>query len=138
MMPITFKVRFILSFALSRFLLILPVQAAEELSLDQVRAKGAKQSKYLEATLSVDPNTPHKADLKGFKAEVKPVLTATCLECHGPIKQKGKFRIDTLDPDLVHGQDVSWCLEVMGVLNNGEMPPEDEPEMVEDRSMIYC
>lgn len=47
------------------------------------------------------------------------------MACHGPKKSKGKFRIDTLDPDLMNGDDVDWWLEVLDVLSNGEMPPDD-------------
>ena len=63
--------------------------------------------------------------LATFEAEVAPVLQRVCVGCHGPEKQKGKFRVDTLDPDLVKGKDVSWWLEVFDVISNGEMPPED-------------
>ena len=66
-----------------------------------------------------------QANLEEFRKGVEPVLKATCVGCHGPEKQKGKFRIDTLDPDLLKGQDVSWWLEVFNVISNSEMPPED-------------
>jgi tetratricopeptide (TPR) repeat protein len=33
-----------------------------------------------------------------FDAKIRPFLTSQCLECHGPQKTKGKFRIDQLDP----------------------------------------
>ena len=51
--------------------------------------------------------------------------------CHGPEKQKAKFRVDTLDPDLLKGKDVSWWLEVQGVLTNGEMPPPDSVKLAD-------
>ena len=66
-----------------------------------------------------------KAKLKEFRAQVEPVLKRVCVGCHGPKKQKGKFRVDTLDPDLLKGKDVSWWLEVFDVIGNGEMPPKD-------------
>ncbi|MEC7881518.1 MAG: DUF1592 domain-containing protein [Verrucomicrobiota bacterium] len=52
--------------------------------------------------------------------------------CHGPLKQKGEFRIDTLDPNLLKGKDVKWWLEVFDVISNGEMPPEDVEEQLAD------
>ena len=73
-----------------------------------------------------------KADLDGFRKEVEPVLKRACVSCHGPDKQKGKFRVDTLDPDLLNGADVSWWLEVFGVIGNGEMPPEDAEVHLQD------
>jgi hypothetical protein len=48
-----------------------------------------------------------------------------------------KAIFDTLDPNLLHGDDVDWWLEVMAVLSNGEMPPADEGELTDkDRSKI--
>ena len=42
-----------------------------------------------------------------------------------------------MDPDLLHGEDVSWWLEVSSAVGNGEMPPEDGPELAdEDRNKI--
>ena len=73
-----------------------------------------------------------KADLDGFRKAVEPVLKRACVSCHGPGKQKGKFRVDTLDPDLLNGADVSWWLEVFGVIGNGEMPPEDAEVHLQD------
>lgn len=66
-----------------------------------------------------------EANLSGFHSSVQPALEQSCVECHGPKKQKGKFRIDSLDPNLISGGDKDWWLEVMEVLSNGEMPPED-------------
>ncbi len=73
--------------------------------------------------MSAGVQTP---DLAGFKAQIAPVFTSTCIACHGPEKQKGKFRVDTLDPDLLKGGDVAKWLKVSDVIGNGEMPPEDE------------
>ena len=59
-------------------------------------------------------------------------MERSCLPCHGPEKQKGKFRIDTLNPDLIKGGDKDWWLEVMDVLSNGEMPPDDAEAELSD------
>ena len=72
------------------------------------------------------------ANLEQFRKEVEPVLKRACVECHGPKKQKAKFRVDTLDPDLLKGKDVSWWLEVFDVIGNGEMPPEDAKVQLAD------
>ena len=71
-----------------------------------------------------------QARLAEFRTEVEPVLKRVCVTCHGPDKQKGKFRVDTLNPDLLKGKDVSWWLEVFDVIGNGEMPPEDAKEQI--------
>ena len=73
-----------------------------------------------------------QANLEQFRKEVEPVLKRACVECHGPNKQKAKFRVDTLDPDLLKGKDVSWWLEVFDVTSNGEMPPEDAKVQLAD------
>ena len=77
------------------------------------------------------PDLP-QAGLAEFRAAVEPVLKRVCVGCHGPEKQKGKFRIDTLDPNLLQGRDVDWWLEVFDVLSNGEMPPEDAAAQLTD------
>ncbi|MDB4798980.1 DUF1592 domain-containing protein, partial [Verrucomicrobia bacterium] len=66
-----------------------------------------------------------RPNLLEFRSQIEPLFKQACVECHGPKKQKGRFRIDTLNPDLFEGEDVSWWLEVFDVLSNGEMPPED-------------
>ncbi len=105
---------------------VLSVQGFEPLTLEQIKASAAAQSKYLSTNLIPDSTEAPLADLAGFRAEIEPILASSCVGCHGPDKQKGKFRVDTLDPDLVHGEDVNWWLDVMDALSNGEMPPEDE------------
>lgn len=50
---------------------------------------------------------------------------------------EGNLRIDTLDPNLISGDDVHWWLEVQAVLNNGEMPPPDSNDLNDkDRSEV--
>ena len=76
------------------------------------------------ARKSTDSAAPQPR-LAEFRAQIAPVLRKTCTRCHGYGKQEGKFRVDILDPDLLHGKDVDWWLEVFSVLSNREMPPED-------------
>jgi len=77
-----------------------------------------------------------KANLGEFHKDIGPVLEAACVQCHGPKKQKAKFRVDTLDPNLLKGKDVSWWLEVQGVLTNGEMPPPDSDVKLSDADRV--
>lgn len=65
------------------------------------------------------------ARLAEFEAEIAPILRNACTDCHGPDTQEASFRVDTLDPDLVYGPDVSWWTEVYAVIGKGEMPPPD-------------
>ena len=54
-------------------------------------------------------------------------LTKHCVSCHGPKKEKGDLRIDTLSRDFKAGIDSHLWAEVVERINAGEMPPEEEP-----------
>ena len=71
--------------------------------------------------------------LAAFREQIQPALQKTCVQCHGPKAQDGNMRIDTLDPDLMHGQDVTRWLEVFAVVSNGEMPPPDAPKLADQQ-----
>ena len=94
-------------------------------TLDALKAAGALRSSYRNFKQPSLGTTAPKPRLAAFRKDVGPVLNRTCLQCHGPKKQEGNIRIDTLDPDLLNGDDVNWWLEIVAVLNNGEMPPAD-------------
>ncbi|MBM3965644.1 MAG: DUF1592 domain-containing protein [Planctomycetes bacterium] len=67
-----------------------------------------------------------------FESEVLPVLTTRCGKCHGPDVQESGVRVDTLSTDLVNDRAAAerWH-EVLHVLQSGEMPPQDEPQLTE-------
>ena len=102
------------------------VKLAETPTLEEVKVAGALRSIYRKPHSHEAINAVPKANLETFRNEVEPVLRKSCIPCHGPEKQKGKFRIDTLNPDLIAGEDQSWWVEVIDVVSNGEMPPQDE------------
>ena len=80
-----------------------------------------------------------KANLSNFEKFVAPIFEKSCLDCHGPKKSKGRFRVDELDPNLLTGADIDRWVEVYEVLSNSEMPPDDEPDyhlVDEDRARI--
>ena len=54
-------------------------------------------------------------------------LTKHCVSCHGPNKEKGDLRIDTLSRDFKAGIDSHFWAEVIERINAGEMPPEEKP-----------
>lgn len=61
-----------------------------------------------------------------YLAEVKPFLVAHCIKCHGPEKQKGKVRLDTLTGIV---QSESKILsQVRDQIRDGLMPPEESPQ----------
>ena len=51
-----------------------------------------------------------------------------CIRCHGPEKQEGELRLDTLTADFSDSRTSSTWIEVRDKLNLGEMPPADEPQ----------
>lgn len=105
---------------------------AGDLTLEELKAVGAKGSSYRKQITSGKSSLAPKANLKAFSEDIKPLLKEACVHCHGPEKQKSDFRVDTLNPDLISGKDADWWLEVMDVVSNGEMPPDDEEVQLSD------
>lgn len=96
--------------------------------LPEARAVGRLKSSYLKpaTTTSSAATGPASANLADFTKHITPTLKTSCIACHGPDKQKGQFRIDTLNPDMLKGADVSKWLKVFDVVSKGEMPPEND------------
>lgn len=112
-------------------------RAGDERSLNELKALGTRNSAYRTRTHLVTPTEVPEPRLDVFRRDIQPVLKRVCVQCHGPDVQEGNIRIDTLNPDLHHGDDVPWWLEVFGALSNGEMPPPDAAELTdEQRSRI--
>jgi uncharacterized membrane protein len=64
-----------------------------------------------------------------FKNKVKPIMEQYCFECHGADKQKGDVRLDVLNWDMINGQDAEKWHAALDMINSGEMPPKDEPQL---------
>ncbi len=60
-------------------------------------------------------------------AGVGAFLEQHCVQCHGPDKQKGDLRLDTLGSDFADRETAATWIEVRDQMNLGEMPPDDEP-----------
>jgi len=112
-----------------------PASGTSPLTLQELKAAGALRSNYRKHQSVASEAL--KSELGAFQKEIQPMLEKACFRCHGPDTQEGNIQIDTLDPDLLRGSDVSWWLEVVAVLSNGEMPPPEEtPLSDEDRSKL--
>ncbi|MGV3531499.1 MAG: DUF1592 domain-containing protein, partial [Chthoniobacteraceae bacterium] len=61
-----------------------------------------------------------------FAEVTKPFLNEYCVSCHGPEKEKGKLRLDTLGSDFGNPHTAAKWAEVVNAINGHEMPPEDE------------
>jgi mono/diheme cytochrome c family protein len=67
------------------------------------------------------------ADSKPFDEQVRPFLTRHCLECHGPEKTKGKFRVDNLSADFTDKAQRDKWLTLLEQIKTGAMPPKMKP-----------
>lgn len=59
-------------------------------------------------------------------------IESHCVQCHGPKKQKGETRLDTLSLAIENSDIALNWQEVLDVLNLGDMPPDDEPAPSDD------
>lgn len=107
------------------------IRAADEpttpVTLEAAKEQGRLKSRFLKDATAASSSTEAapKADIAGFQKSIRPVLTKSCLGCHGPKKTEGRLRIDQLNPDLLNGPDAERWREVYNALIKAEMPPED-------------
>ncbi|WP_197442377.1 DUF1592 domain-containing protein [Lignipirellula cremea] len=70
-------------------------------------------------------------------SKAAPILKKHCYGCHAAEKPKGDLRIDTLNPDLIQGDDGDHWREVLDRLHFGDMPPRTEPPLeAADRDLL--
>ena len=69
---------------------------------------------------------PTMAD--SYEAVTGPYFTTYCISCHGPAKQKGNLRLDTLSRDFAAGGHTMKWQEIIERVNTGEMPPKDSKQ----------
>jgi len=88
---------------------------------------------------------PPALDKKGvtYAADIKPMFEKSCIKCHGPEKQKGKLRLDTLAAALKGGEDgkvievgdSAKSMLVHNVAHVGDedmfMPPPDNKDKIQ-------
>ena len=102
------------------------------MTMEAAREQGRSKSRYLKNTKPAEEASDSipKANVAGFQKSVAPILTKSCVGCHGPKKAKGRLRVDQLNPDLLAGPDAEKWREVYNALSKSEMPPEKDPEYV--------
>ena len=89
-----------------------------------------------EAPATTAPSDPSAMDPRErfFRERIQPVLSAKCLECHGPEKQKGKYRMDTREAALAGGTSGTKAI-VPGAPLESQLvrrillPPQDDAVM---------
>ena len=71
------------------------------------------------------PPAPPRAEMH---ARHRAFLEEHCKQCHGPEKQKGKFRVDNIPFAIEDLQNAERWQKILNSLNSGEMPPEEEKQ----------
>lgn len=69
-----------------------------------------------------------KADVETYHRTVQPFLKTHCIRCHGGKATKADLDLASLDADLIAGTDQNMWSEVMTVLVNQDMPPQEETQ----------
>lgn len=64
----------------------------------------------------------------GYAQTVQPFIQEHCVSCHGPKKQKGKLRLDTLSHDFLDPATAAKWADVINTVSSHEMPPEEEEQ----------
>ncbi len=70
----------------------------------------------------------------GFNRAVQRFLEEHCIRCHGPKREKGNLRLDTLARDFTNPLPASRWADIRERISSGEMPPEDEPRPKADQA----
>ncbi|MCC9607741.1 DUF1592 domain-containing protein [Blastopirellula sp. JC732] len=105
---------------------------SQVLTLEQLKATGPQRSSYQHQHARPAGGEAPQPQLDTFRRDVQPILTQSCIDCHGPDTQEGNVRIDTLDPDLLGGKDTDWWVEIRAAISKGEMPPADAGELADE------
>ena len=72
-------------------------------------------------------------ELTYYTNHIQPIIQNYCYKCHGEEKQKGEMRFDNLDWDMINGFDgEKWNL-MLNEINLGEMPPEDQDQLTDQK-----
>lgn len=74
--------------------------------------------------------------LHGFEAEVRPILERSCLRCHGGEKVKGKVDFSKIVTEADADAQFELWETVVAMIEEGEMPPEDEPPLSETEKTV--
>jgi mono/diheme cytochrome c family protein len=62
----------------------------------------------------------------GSPSKLNPFFEQHCLKCHGPEKQKGDLRLDTLAPPSADKKNLEVWRKVVEAIDSGDMPPKKE------------
>ncbi len=103
---------------------------------------------FARAALVDDPELPPAAGRSvDLAADVRPILLARCVECHGPEKQKSGLRLDQKGPALAggdsgkaiepgHSADSELILRAVSDDETERMPPKGDPLTAEQIGIL--
>ena len=74
------------------------------------------------------------AELSSFGAAVSPVVTKYCIGCHNAQKHKGQVNLEGFGDDASILGDLKTWQKVVDILDDGSMPPADQPQPDEQES----
>lgn len=83
--------------------------AAELPTLEEAKVLGRKNSVFpgpIDQPKTSEVSATPQPELTEFRARIAPALKESCVKCHGPEEQNGKFRVDTLNPNQLTGPDI--------------------------------
>ena len=83
---------------------------------------------FVSFTLVISASGLRAADTESFNQAVQPFFKTYCLRCHGDEKPEGNFSLGKLSRNFVEEASAQLWSEVVFRMNNGEMPPKDEPQ----------
>ena len=78
------------------------------------------------------------ANSKHFDERIRPFLNRHCLECHGAVKPKGKFRVDELAADFDKISSRERWQAVLKKIEAGEMPPKENARPAKQEVQILA
>ena len=82
---------------------------------------------------SASAPTPKSSEPLVFEDVVRPLLAKYCVECHGPKKQKGKLRLDSLEAMLKGGEGgpaaVAGSSATSELVKRVKLPADDDDRM---------
>ena len=76
--------------------------------------------------VSLTQGSPSIASEAFYADTVQPFLDTYCISCHGPDKQKGDRRYDTLTNDFRDSESIILWQDIADLMNLGDMPPEEK------------
>lgn len=80
-------------------------------------------------SLTANSITPNILD---FDNHIVPILEKYCMGCHDEETRKGKFSMEKLNPDMLHGDNLEQWRLVEEQVFFGDMPPENKKQLSSD------